>query len=161
MASKGRWTKFQADEVVATKISRIRGCEDLMVCGSYRRGLQTVGDLDAVIVPGDMDQIRKDVFEMAGKVLADGDKVVRITTVEGVQIDFMFSLPENFHSSCLHLTGSKNFNIKCRKRAIELGLRLSQYGLIDEAGNRHGQTEEDILSVLGMLEYLDPRKRSL
>ena len=73
----------------------------------------------------------------------------------------MIVSPEFVESAILHLTGSKMFNIQCRKIARTLGFRLSQYGLLNDSGEKVAKTELEILEVLGMLDFHNPVTRSI
>src|SRR5439155_1631832 len=52
----------------------------------------------------------------------------------------------------MYFTGSKAHNIKLRQRAIERGLLLNEYGLIDNESGKviASQTEEEIYRALGL-----------
>ena len=162
MAHKGKWKKTEAEKIVRRVETNLTGTVyDIMVCGSYRRGKSCVGDLDFVVVPVEFEKMKSKILEMADQVVAGGEKSIRIIVPEGIQIDFMITDEECFHSAVLHSTGSKWFNIKCRKIAQEMGMRLSQYGLLrNETGERAATTELGILEILGMDRFFNPRSRS-
>lgn len=164
MARKGKFKREEA-LIAANRVaeSLFPFCKEICLCGSMRRGLEEVGDLDFVIVPADLDLLRKAISDMADEVLTNGTRSCRII-VKGetkIQADFMFMDESDFGSAILHATGSKWFNITCRKAAQKMGLRLSQYGLLNGDGEKVATNEIDILSTIGMQEYANPETRSL
>jgi DNA polymerase (family 10) len=129
------------------------------ICGSYRRKCMFIGDLDVVVVPVDIPQLRNG-FDSLGRWLSGGDRAVSIELPSGLQCDLLLSSPVSFGAAVLHFTGSKFFNIKCRFIAKELGFKLNQYGLW--TGNVLEASEEDvILEILGLLQFRRPDTRSL
>lgn len=163
MARKGRFSFLEAEKAAFRTSLALEGFKKIKVCGSLRRECETVGDLDYVIVPGDLEALKQSILRISDEVLTQGMKSMRII-LKGkwpIQVDFMFVGIEHYESAILHSTGSKLFNIKCRQEAQRLGLRLSQYGLLNKEGNKVADREEEILEVIGMKEFLDPVTRSL
>lgn len=164
MARKGRFQREEIEPIVHEIEVKTKGLvSEIAFCGSYRRGLKTLGDLDVVVVPVDYEKFHTVALSLANEVLADGPATTRILTGEkNIQVDFMISSEESFQAACLHMTGSQWFNIKCRQIAKNMGLRLSQYGLFSvETGERVSEKELDILTLLGMKQFTDPVTRSL
>jgi len=96
------------------------------------------------------------------EVLESGNKLVRTIFPSEMQGDFYIAPERLLGSFMLFLTGSKEFNIRCRVRAREMGFRLSQYGLIDEHGEEASITELGILEKLGLLSpFAIPAARSI
>jgi DNA polymerase/3'-5' exonuclease PolX len=61
--------------------------------------------------------------------------------------------------SLLFSTGPFELNVHQRRLAIDRGLKLSEYGLIDKAGNTLDvRSEEEIFEALGM-KYMSPEER--
>ncbi len=166
MASKkGKVKREMAEREVALIYRYLDGIyKKIKICGSFRRNVSEVGDIDVVIVPadgGNLSSLICAIKNMSKEVLSSGDKIVRIVTVNDIQCDFYITSETFFESHVLFLTGSKWFNIKCRSLAKNLGLRLSQYGLIDEMGEIVALGEEEILNKIGMGHFLSPETRSV
>jgi len=163
MARKGTFSKEHAQKDLAYIYSRLEGYGKIEVCGSFRRGLQTVGDLDIVVSENGNGTgiLHASIKAMAEEILASGEKLIRIILPSGIQGDFYIAPERLFGSHTLFLTGSKNFNIVCRETAKRMGWRLSQYGLLNEDGTERAVDEFGILQSLGMLEFLSPEDRSL
>ena len=148
--------------------------------GSYRRGLKDSGDID-VLVTYRGDNVAKaeaafrNIIEhlRKKKYLADdfafGDKkyngVCRLPRHRSYRrIDIMYTEPERFPFALLYFTGSQDFNIGMRKKALELGYSLNEYGLKETGGKKDDtiahqfHTEQDVFKFLGM-EYVAPKDR--
>jgi len=163
--AKGKYSRDKADEDLFYIGLHLRGYKTMKVCGSYRRGVNTVGDLDIVVVSkpilSDEAILHNSIEEMATEVLASGSKLAHVVLPSGMQADFYIAPERLFESHTLFLTGSKYFNIICRSTAKKMGYRLSQYGLLDSDGTEIALTEQSILEALGMSKFLDPATRSL
>jgi DNA polymerase (family 10) len=87
--------------------------------------------------------------------------IVRISPQDNAhRIDIRLIKPESYAYALMYFTGSQRFNILTRQRAIELGLRLNEYGLFDEEGQSlPGESEEEIFDHLGLV-YVAPKNRS-
>ena len=162
---------------------KINNSNKFIVCGSYRRGKKDCGDIDILIT----NPILKtnDDIENSGllKIFVNELKKQKIIiddlTNEGNK-KFMGVCKVNKNGtprridircieypalSCamLYFTGSKDFNLLCRKSAIKQNLILNEYGLFkknDKKERIYLPTEEDILKYLSIdLNYLDPTKR--
>eukprot|EP01029_Cantina_marsupialis_P000525 TRINITY_DN10389_c0_g1_i1.p1 TRINITY_DN10389_c0_g1~~TRINITY_DN10389_c0_g1_i1.p1 ORF type:complete len:691 (-),score=212.24 TRINITY_DN10389_c0_g1_i1:148-2220(-) len=78
------------------------------------------------------------------------------------RIDILFIPEDCFACALLHFTGSSGFNIEMSKRAINNGMKLSEYCLSkSEEGSAPFiiRSEKDIFDNLG-IDYLPPEKRS-
>lgn len=162
MAKKGKFKREDVERDVARISSALQGFSKIKFCGSYRRNLPVLGDLDVVVTPsGDESLLISSIKSLAKEVLANGSKVVRILLDNDLQVDFYVCSDRLFGSFCLFLTGSASFNIKCRSLAKRFGWRLSQYGLLDENGTEVSVDEIGILECLGLNEFADPVTRSI
>jgi DNA polymerase (family 10) len=118
------------------------GIEELEVAGSYRRRLETIGDIDLLAVCEAADPVMKYFTSYPTTVRVEVAGPTRGTIVlrSGVQVDLRI-LPRRSYGAALHyFTGSKAHNIAVRKLGIEKGLRISEYGVF-EVG-REGHEEE-------------------
>lgn len=141
------------------------------VAGSFRRGRETVGDLDFIVAsetPGpvmDWFVARPNVKE----VTARGETKSSVRFVGGLQADLRVVPPEQFPFALHHFTGSKEHNVKMRQRALERGWSLSEWGLFDKdaddqahvAGGKgrrlavsNIRTEADLFRALGLAEIV-------
>ena len=168
MTRKGRFSREQAQKDLLYVYSKLESYGRIRVCGSFRRGLDAVGDLDIIVTDNEENAktietgfLHQSIKAMADEILASGQKLIRIILPSGMQGDFYIAPERLFGSHSLFLTGSKQFNILCRGKAKRYGWRLSQYGLLGENGTEIAVDELEILDALGMSEYANPATRSL
>jgi DNA polymerase (family X) len=148
-----------ADEIVAElreHLSEDQGIEQLEFAGSYRRGRETVGDLDVLVVAADVDGVmdRFARFSGAPAVLARGDTKMSIRIASGLQIDLRIVPPESFGAALQYFTGSKEHNVVLRGRAKQRGLKINEYGVyrIDDDQEIYvaGATEQEVYAALDL-----------
>lgn len=150
------------------------------ICGSYRRLNPTSGDIDIIIVHPKIktkkDAEKSHYLQIIIKKLKETKFIIDSLTGDDVQtkymglfklkhdlplrrIDIRFIPYESYYSAILYFTGSKDFNKKMRRVALDSGYTLNEYGLFDENDNMFKvNSEKDIFDLLG-IEYLTPDKR--
>jgi DNA polymerase (family X) len=140
----------------------------LEVAGSYRRRRETVGDIDllAIAQPAEaaavMDRFRQ--YGQIDKVLMAGETRSSIVLGSGLQVDLRVVPPECYGAALVYFTGSKEHNVKLRRRAVEQGLRISEYGVfkVEDEGKEGecvaGREEEDVYAAVG-LPFIPPEMR--
>jgi DNA polymerase (family 10) len=124
------------------------------VCGSLRRRGETIGDLDILFSSENPVPVLDRFVQLpeVAKVLAHGPTKASIRLADGVQCDLRGVSDEQFPFALMYFTGSKAHNIVMRRRAIERGLKLSEYGLEGESGSVACKTEADVFAALGLAE---------
>ena len=130
------------------------------VCGSLRRRAETIGDLDILFSSADPASVLDHFVRLpdVAKVLAHGPTKASVRLGDGVQCDLRGVSDEQFPFALHYFTGSKAHNIEMRRRAIERGLKLSEYGLEGPDGAVACRTEEEVFGALG-LAYIPPELR--
>lgn len=129
--------------------------------GSLRRGKETVGDIDFVVYGKDARKAIKALArEIKGEeVFVEGEEIIRLSGKSGLQLDFLLTEKEKFGASLVHLTGSKEHNIRLRQMAKKMGGRLTHEGYYDAHGNlKKFSTEEELYEFLG-LSWIPPELR--
>lgn len=159
-------------------------------CGSYRRGLETCGDVDVLLTFDNVEAHKSYLQDLISNlreaklithtlVLSEFSKKHDSFTFEGVA-----KLPEGLHRrldikvypkkfyawALMHFTGSANFNRSIRLFAKTKGLKLTDEGIfpaIRKNGETHCgaslaecYTEEDIFKLFDM-PYKPPEQRDL
>ena len=129
--------------------------------GSLRRGCETCGDIDILAVGG--DPALMDVFvgyPQVERVLGHGATKSSVLLRGGYQADLRLVAAESRGAAMQYFTGSKAHNIVLRDRAIQLGLKLNEYGLFrtDDDARVAGETEDAIYEALG-LKWIEPELR--
>ena len=155
------------------------------IVGSYRRGLETSGDIDVLVtVPANTSYNDKD-FEKAilthfknaivsmttsgyiTDILALGPKkcmaFVKLDASKPARrLDVLFTSPEEYPYALLYFTGSDKFNIKFRRNTLEQGYSLSEHGLkkVKEDAKELSviETEKDLFDFFN-IPYVNPENR--
>ncbi len=148
------------------------------ICGSYRRGQESSGDIDMIVSNprfirniGEQHYLRRIVEECVGnKLIVDhltenGDKkymgFCRLNGRSKVRrIDIRVIDYESYWAGILYFTGNKEFNIKIRNRAIEKGYSLNEYGLTNNNGEKILLNSEDEIFELLEIPYKSPIERN-
>ena len=105
--------------------------ERLEVAGSYRRRLETVGDIDLLATAHEPAPVMAHLlaYPQIDQVLMSGETRSTIVLGNGLQVDLRVVLPDCYGAALVYFTGSKEHNVKLRRRAVERGLRISEYGV--------------------------------
>lgn len=152
-------------EPLAGYLRAIPEVERLEVAGSYRRRKETVGDVDLLAiatVPGPVMEAFLHYPQVAN-VLAAGDTKSSVNLGSGLQVDLRVVPPDCYGAALVYFTGSKEHNVKLRRRAVEQGLRISEYGVfrVHEDMKEElvaGQEEADVYASVG-LPWIPPEMR--
>jgi len=160
----GRRLVSEAHDVAAALVAYLRErAPDAHVdaVGSLRRGCETCGDLD-ILAAGAGQSLMDDfiAYPLVERVLARGDTKSSVFIRGGFQTDLRLVPAESRGAGLQYFTGSKAHNILLRDRAIDLGLKLNEYGVFRVADEQRiaGVTEEDVYAALG-LDWVAPELR--
>jgi DNA polymerase (family 10) len=138
------------------------GVDRIEVAGSLRRGRETVKDVDILVTSRDPARVMGTFTSLpaAAEVLAQGPTRATILHQEGLRVDLRVVEPEAFGAALQYFTGGKEHNVRVREIAARRGLRLSEYGVFDEATGARvaGATEEDVYAAVG-LPWFPPELR--
>lgn len=148
-------------EMLLDTMRSLPAAERVEVAGSYRRGRDTVGDLDLLVAttqPHDV-LVAFAALPQVERILARGDTKSSVV-IGGLQVDCRAVAPDQFGAAWQYFTGSQNHNIKLRGIAIRRGLLLNEYGVfrVEDEVRIAGQTEEDVYAALG-LRWIPPEQR--
>ena len=171
-----RFKLLDADQLVRPLIKYLReggNIEQLEVAGSYRRRLETVGDIDILAASDNAKAVmqRFQVYPEVERVIAAGTTRGTVILRSGLQVDLRI-LPQRCYGAALHyFTGSKAHNIVVRTLGVERGLRISEYGIfrvpkgkkaeevgIEEGERIGGAREEDVFRAVD-LDWVSPELR--
>jgi len=136
------------------------GVVEAVAAGSLRRERATVGDIDLLVVSDAGTPVTRRFVEYpkVRDVLAKGRTRASVVLESGLQVDLRIVPPRSYGAALLYFTGSKQYNIELRKRAIARGLKLNEYGLFSGSEQIAGETEASIYQALG-LSWLPPTQR--
>ena len=113
--------------------------------GSYRRQEPSSSDVDVVVESRpdlnmtNLIYLLRSIIPENGKLASGETKYMGVVISDqynGHRIDIRLVTPEAYPTALMYFTGSQRFNILMRHRAIELGLKLNEYGIFDASG-RH------------------------
>ena len=145
------------------------------IVGSYRRGVETSGDID-MIITADKPDVFVNFIDLLIKhniiieVLSKGaTKCLVIAKIPSSntyrRVDFLYSTQNEYPFSVLYFTGSKMFNTVMRGHALKKGFTMNEHGLYKLDGKKKAdkvdyvfKEEKDIFDFLH-LQYVDPTKR--
>ncbi len=150
----------QVVEPLVAYLKKAKGVKEAIVAGSYRRRMETVGDLDVLTTCTAacpvMDRFVK--YEDVDKVLANGETKSSVLLRNGLQVDVRLVPEESYGAALLYFTGSKAHNIAVRTIAVKKKLKINEYGIFRGDRRLAGRTEEEVYRRIG-LPYIEPELR--
>ena len=147
---------------VADALRAHGGVERLEIAGSLRRMRESVKDVDILVTSTTPARVIETLVSLPSvvEVTGRGETKASVRHQDGLAIDLRVVEPAAFGAALQYFTGSREHNVRLRQLAIQRGLKLSEYGLFDEAtGTRvAGATEEEVYGALG-LPFIPPELR--
>jgi DNA polymerase beta len=151
------------------------------IVGSYRRGLETSGDIDVLVtIPSNISYDEKTILVHFKKVIENMSKNGYITDILAFgskkcmafvkldsskparRLDILYTVPEEYPYALLYFTGSDKFNIKFRRQTLEQGYSLSEHGVKKINNNAKPLTpihsEKDLFEFFG-IAFVEPKNR--
>ena len=156
-----------ADKIVQRLRRHMATCKQVKqieFAGSYRRGKETVGDLDMLVDSTKSEDVMEHfgTFEEITSVIARGDTKMSVRLEDEFQVDLRVVPKKSFGAALQYFTGSKDHNVLIRGRAKQMGLKINEWGVYDTSdGNEKwiaGKTEIDVYETLN-LPYFEPEIR--
>ena len=136
--------------------------------GSFRRRLETVGDLDFIVASDTPGPIMDWFTQIEGvkDITAKGETKSSVRFENGIQADLRIVSEQVFAFALHHFTGSKDHNVMMRQRALSMGYRLSEWGIFDKDSEENIpidavkdiKSEADLFKFFG-LEMIEPELR--
>lgn len=130
--------------------------------GSLRRHLETVGDIDLVASSREAKAVieRLKGAPFVKEVVGAGPTKTTFIHRSHQSVDVEILPPRQYGSLLLHFTGSKNFNVRLRKYALERGYSLSEHGLKSvKTGKLKTFPSEAELLKFFRLDFIPPEMR--
>ncbi|QDU90062.1 DNA polymerase/3'-5' exonuclease PolX [Pirellulimonas nuda] len=151
-----------ADATVQELLAHLEGAPGvrrLEAAGSYRRGKETVGDLDLLADAPDHGPVMDRLAEFPGiaETLARGDTKMSVRLDTGMQVDLRVMPAESFGAALQYFTGSKEHNVKLRGLAKDRGLKVNEWGVFRvgkdgaEGERVGGATEDEVYTLLDLV----------
>jgi DNA polymerase (family 10) len=128
------------------------GIDQIEIAGSYRRRVETVGDLDVLVTARSPQDViaRFTSYPDAASIEAKGGKRAAVQLRGGLQVDLRVMEPAEYGAALVYFTGSKAHNIELRQRAIDRGYKLNEYGVWKGERRVAGKTEADVYAKLDL-----------
>jgi len=150
------------DQLVTRLRTHFANCTSIQkieFAGSYRRGKESVGDLDILVVSDEPHRVMQHFasFEDVGQEIARGETKMSVRLENNFQVDLRVVPAESFGAALQYFTGSKEHNVIVRGRAKQLGLKVNEWGVFRMADDPFqeevrvaGSTEADVYQALGL-----------
>ncbi|MBW3606021.1 MAG: DNA polymerase/3'-5' exonuclease PolX [Actinobacteria bacterium] len=150
-----------AEELLA-RVRQLPDVERAVLAGSFRRGRDTIGDLDLLVATHAPAKVLSAVSAdaLVRDVVAQGDTKLTVLTLRDLQVDVRAVEPASWGAALIYFTGSKAHNVRIRERALRRGTTLSEYGLHarDDDALLAGHDEAAVYAALG-LPWISPTLR--
>ncbi len=163
--------RFRLGDVAATVemiLESLRGHPDCLradVAGSFRRGKETVHDVDFLVAGSQPEKVIKHFVnqEWVSGVSVQGATKASVNLGNGLQCDLRVVSNVEFACALAYFTGSKEHNVAMRGRANQRGYTLNEYRLALKDGSKEEsppalETEEELYRFLG-LDFVPPELR--
>ena len=132
------------------------------LAGSSRRGKETVGDLDILVISKNPAVVMEffTALQDVARILGKGETKSTVVLKNGLQADLRVLPAESYGAALQYFTGNVDHNVALRGIAIGKGYKLSEYGLFNRRTEKFvaGKTEEEIYEKLG-LRWIEPEMR--
>jgi DNA polymerase (family 10) len=148
--------------ILHDELQRVTGVHAIYFGGSLRRGCETIGDLDVLVVaePGAVGVVSDKVRAIPGMNWTNTDgEIWSGATANGFPVELSIIAPEKTCARLVLITGSKQHYQALCQHAAKLGFALTKDGLMDGSGSGVKlATERDTYRALG-LEPVPPALR--
>lgn len=147
---------------VAQALRARGGVDRLEIAGSLRRMRETVKDVDLLVTSTEPARVIETLVSLPSVVAVTGrgETKAAVRHQDGLAIDLRVVEPAAFGAALQYFTGSRDHNVRLRQLAMKRGLKLSEYGVFDEATGARvaGATEEEVYAAVG-LPFIPPELR--
>ena len=150
----------QYAEPLVQYLQDIAEVDDVVVAGSYRRGKETVGDLDILVTAkANSPTMQKFVaYDEVVEVVSKGTTRSTVFLRNGLQVDLRVVEQQSFGAALHYFTGSKAHNIQVRRLGQQRGLKINEYGVFKGEQSIAGKTEASVFKAVG-LPFIPPELR--
>ncbi len=167
-----RWSVSGIVESVVAGLRALPQVRRAEAAGSFRRGMETVGDVDFLVAATDGAPVVDWFVAQPGvqEITARGETKASVRFESGLQADLRIVPETQFFFALHHFTGSKDHNVQMRHRALTRGVSLSEWGIVPALGEGNAKekaergeslpagSETEVFRALG-LPYIPPELR--
>ena len=159
VAANQRILWASADKIVERLREHMTQCaavDRMEFAGSYRRGKETVGDLDILATSTEAEAVMDHFghFEDITSTIVRGETKMSVRLEDEFQVDLRVVPDESFGAALQYFTGSKDHNVKVRGLAKTKGLKINEWGVYRIDGDDEeliaGKDEADVYQALGL-----------
>lgn len=140
-------------EALIAAIEKAPTVKRVTAAGSFRRGKETVGDID-LLASGENRAAIIDFFTSlpaVEKIIGRGKTKASVLIKDlSRQVDLRVVKDSQFGGALQYFTGSKEHNIRLRTIAKAKGYKINEYGIFKEKTAIGGREEEEIYETLQM-----------
>ncbi|RMF62098.1 MAG: DNA polymerase/3'-5' exonuclease PolX [Calditrichaeota bacterium] len=153
---------LQAARELVSALSTLSVIERCDIAGSLRRRKETVKDIDLVVSAA--PEHRNDIMNFfvslpeVDSITMKGETKSTVVLTSGISADLRIVSDDQYPFLLHHLTGSKEHNVALRQHALQLGLKISEYGLFKGEEMLPCNDEAELFQKLGM-QYIPPELR--
>ena len=167
VAANQRILWAHADKIVQRLKKHMTDCTAvgrIEFAGSYRRGKETVGDLDILVTSTEVAEVMDHFgeFEDITSTIVRGDTKMAVRLEREFQVDLRVVPKESFGAALQYFTGSKDHNVRVRGLAKQKGLKINEWGVYKVDGDEEeliaGKDETEVYQTIG-LPYFEPEMR--
>ena len=141
-------------EDIVDRVKAKAPVDRIIVAGSIRRRKETVNDIDILATSKKPEKVMEFFVKLpqVARVLMHGPTKSSVIIDEGIQVDLRIVEEASYGAALQYFTGSKQHNIKLREMAVRAGLKINEYGVFQEPGDKKigGKREEDVYQALKM-----------
>lgn len=159
----GRYRRADVEPVASelrAALLALPGVRRVEVAGSFRRGRETIGDVDLLAIADDPPLVMRAFASASGveDVIVSGETKTSIRLTGGLQVDLRIVDEESFGAALHYFTGSKEHNVRIRGMARDVGLKINEYGVFRGDERIAGGREEEVYRVVGC-DWIPPELR--
>lgn len=149
-------------EQIMAYLRQIEGLQHITPAGSFRRGRETVGDIDILATSSSPGEVIAAFVRMplVDEVLGQGPTKASVIVNETIQVDLRIVDHRSYGTVLQYFTGSKEHNVRLRGLALSRGYSLSEYSLkrTTSGEEQYYDREEDVYRTIG-LPFIPPELR--
>jgi DNA polymerase (family 10) len=135
------------------------GVRQLEAAGSYRRGRETIGDIDLLADADDASSAMEHFGKYAdvADVIGRGETKMSVRLDTGLQVDLRVVPMASFGAALQYFTGSKDHNVVLRGLAKQRRLKINEWGVFrvgadgaEQGPAIAGRTEAEVYAALDL-----------
>jgi DNA polymerase/3'-5' exonuclease PolX len=147
-------------EIFKETMTELGTTGELILAGSYRRKTPDSGDIDALITTDVKNSrvmntfynnlVKRGVIEKTNTLAKGPTKIMAVARIDEYyrHLDIFYHPRETFPFAILFTTGSKEFNVKMRKFALDKGYSLNEQNLTKKSPTGPKVTQTEYLTII-------------